>query len=240
WAASAKAKQSLSGGSYFYNALAELRQVTAADFTAQTPPPSLWYVARGTRALYARTAWDKSAFWGVFSSAPAVVSDHEHFSASNFVFTRGSDHLIVDPSTYGGYDTMSTNAITVDSDGLKGDYATTQTPWSEAELVWARGTADAVYAARSDFAKAFAFNGTPSDIPYAHREWVMLPEGEVVTIDRVQTKDTSHFMYLGFDVNSGGGGNLKLSGSTATATIGGSKVAIHAISLSGGTPAITQ
>jgi hypothetical protein len=240
WAASMKAKQSLGGGGYFYNALAELRAVTAADYTAQSPAPALWYVARGTRALYARSAWDAAAFWGVFSSAPAVVSDHAHFSASNFVFTRGADHLIVDPSTYGGYDTLSTNAITVDSDGLTGDYANTQTPWSEAELVWARGTADAVYAARSDFAKAFKFSGTPSDIPYAHREWVMLPEGEVVTIDRVHTADAAHAMYLGLNVNSGGGGKLAIAGSVATATIGASQVAIHAILLSGGTPTVTQ
>lgn len=240
WAASMKERQSIGGGGYFYNALAELRGVTAADFTTQTPAPALWYVARGTRALYARTAWDSTAFWGVFSSAPAVVSDHLHFSASNFVFSRGADHLIVDPSTYGGYDTLSTNAIAVDSDGLQGDYATTQTPWSEAELVWARGTTDAVYAARSDFANAFKFSGTASDIPYAHREWVMLPEGEIVTIDRVHTADAAHTMYLGFNVNSGGGGKLALAGSTATATIGGSQVAIHAINLSGGTPTITQ
>jgi MYXO-CTERM domain-containing protein len=240
WAASMKEKQSLGGGGYFYNALAELRGVTPADFTTQSPAPALWYVARGTRALYARSAWDSAAFWGVFSSAPTVVSDHGHFSASNFVFTRGADHLIVDPSTYGGYDTLSTNALTVDSDGLTGDYARTQTPWSEAELVWARGTADAVYAGRSDFAKAFKFTDKPSDIPYAHREWVMLPEGEVVTIDRVHTADAAHAMYLGLNVNSGGGGKLTLAGSTATATIGGSQIAIHAILLSGGSPTITQ
>ena len=240
YAAAMKQTQQLGGGDYFYNALAELRAVTPNDFTAQAPAPALWYVARGTRALYARSAWTRDAFWTVFSSAPEVVDDHQHFSASNFVFTRGKDHLIVDPSNYGEFDTFETNALTVDSDLLKEDYAQTQTPWSQAELVWARGTSDAVYAARSDFAKAFIFSDKPSDIPYAHREWVMLPEGEVVTIDRVHTADAQHAMYFGLHVNSGGGGKLKLSGSTATATIGNSEVALHAVALSGGTPAITQ
>jgi MYXO-CTERM domain-containing protein len=240
YAAQMKQKQSLDGGSYFYNALAELRAVTPLDFTSQMPAPALWYVARGTRALYARTSWDSSAFWSVFTGAPRVVDDHEHYSASNFVFSRGADHLIVDPSNYGEVDTFETNALSADSDVLKGDYADTQTPWSAAELVWARGTKDAVYAARSDFAKAFNFADTPSDIPYAHREWVMLPEGEIVTIDRVHTKDAAHNTYLGFHVNSGGGGKLKLSGATATATIGGSAVAIHAVKLSGGTAQITE
>jgi len=240
FAAAMKAKQALDGGTYFYNALAELRTVTPADYAAQSPAPALFYVARGTRALYARTAWDAAAFWSVFSSAPEVVDDHQHFSASNFVFSRGPDHLIVDPSNYGEFDTFENNAISVDSDNLKGDYAETQTPWSKAELVWARGTDDALYAARSDFAKAFIFSDTPSDIPYAHRDWVMLPEGEIITIDRVHTADANHAMYLGFHVNSGGGGKLKLDGTTASATIGASRVAIHAIALSGGKPVITQ
>ncbi|MET0791727.1 MAG: hypothetical protein ABW061_09425, partial [Polyangiaceae bacterium] len=240
YAAAMKQRQSLRGGDYFYNALAELRTVSPLDFTAQTPAPALWYVARGTRALYARTSWESDAFWSVFTSAPAVVDDHQHFSASNFVFSRGSDHLIVDPSNYGEFDTFETNALTADSDLLKEDYAQTQTPWSEAELRWARGTSDAVYAARSDFAKAFIFSDKPSDIPYAHREWVLLPEGEIVTIDRVHTADAQHAMYFGLHVNSGGGGKLELSGSTASATIGASQVVIHAVALSGGTPAITQ
>ena len=65
---------------------------------------------------------------------------------------------------------FATNAVSADSTVGQGDYAGTQTPWSEAELVWARGTADAVYAARSDFATAFNFSSTPSDIEYAHRD----------------------------------------------------------------------
>ena len=240
FAAAMKAKQSLAGGDYFYNALAELRSVAPLDFTTQTPPPPRWYVARGTRALYARSAWEPTAFWGVFTGAPAVVDDHQHFSASNFVFSRGADHLIVDPSNYGEFDTFETNALSVDSDILKGDYAGTQTPWSRAELTWARGTGDAVYAARSELAQAFIFSDTASDIPYAHREWVMLPEGEVVTIDRVHTADAAHMMYLGFHVNSGGAGKLKLDGSTASAKIGVSKMTIHAVQLSGGTAGISQ
>ena len=51
--------------------------------------------------MFARTSWTPDAFWGVFSSSPQVNSDHHHFSAGNFVMTRGADHLIVDPSNYG-------------------------------------------------------------------------------------------------------------------------------------------
>lgn len=238
WAAQMKQLQRVGGSGGIWNALAEIRSVTAADYRTQSPAPPLWYVARGTRAVYARTSWDPSAYWAVFSSPPEVVSDHHHFAAGNFVFSRGGDHLIVDPSNYGEPGTLETNAVAADSPGVGGDYAPSQTGWSEAELLWARGTDAAVYAARGDFAKAFKFSDTPSDIPYAHREWAFLPEGEIVTIDRVHTKDASHFMYLNFHTNTGA--TLALSGSTASGTVGGSKVAIHGVVLGGATPSIFQ
>jgi hypothetical protein len=223
---------------YIYNVLAEIRQVAPQDYRAQTPAPSLWYLARGTRTMYARTSWDASAFWGVFISIPGVVDDHIHWAASNFVFSRGADHLIVDPSQYGALGTLATNAVTADSAIVTGDYAPSQTPWSQAELVWARGTQSRVFAARADFATAFNFSSMRSDIPYAHREWTMLPEGEIVTIDRVRTGSASRGMYVNFHVNSEG--TLALSGGVATGTVGGSKVVVHGISLGGATPAIIR
>jgi MYXO-CTERM domain-containing protein len=238
WAAYLKQQQKPSGSTYIYNVLGELRAVAPQDYRAQTPAPALWYLARGTRAMYVRTSWDAGGFWGVFASAPSVNSDHQHFAAGNFVFNRGGDGLIIDSSNYGESDTHETNAVTADSAGLPGDYAQTQTPWSTAELRWARGTDDAVFAARSDFAHAFDFNGNPSDIPYAHREWAFLPEGEMVTIDRLQTGSASRSMYVTFHANTGG--TLALSGAVASGTVGASALAIHAVTLSGGTPAIHQ
>lgn len=238
WAAKMKELQAPGRSSFIWNAMAEIRAVTAEDYRAQSPAPPLWYVARGTRNVYARTSWDASAFWAVFSSPPQVNSDHHHHAAGNFVFSRGGDHLVVDPSNYGEPGTLETNAVAADSPGVSGDYAPSQTGWSEAELVWARGTDAAVYAARGDFAKAFKFSDTPSDIPYAHREWAFLPEGEIVTIDRVHTQDASHLMYLNFHTNTGG--TLAFAGATAIGTVGGSKVAIHPVVLAGGTPSVFQ
>jgi len=238
WMLYMKQQQRPAGSTYIWNVIAELRDVPPQDYRAQTPAPPLWYLSRGTRAMYARTGWDAAAYWAVFQSAPSVVSDHQHFGAGNFVFSRGGDHLIIDSANYGEPDTLETNAVTVDSAGLPGDYAKTQTPWSKAELVWARGTDAAVFAARADFAHAFDFNGKASDIPYARRDWVFLPEGEIVAIDRVRTGSTSRNMYVGFHANTAGA--LALSGGVASATVGGSKLAIHAAWISGGTPSITQ
>jgi hypothetical protein len=238
WAAAMIQTQKPARDPTIYGVLADARTVTPQDYRTQTPPASLWYLARGTRNMYVRSSWDPSAFWGVFSSSPQVVSDHQHFSASNFVFTRGADHLIVDPSPYGQVGTLTSNAVTADSAQVGGEYAPSQTDWSTAELRWARGSQSGVFGARSDFAKAFNFASKASDIPYAHREWVMLPEGEVVTIDRVQTGSSSKDMYVNFHSNTQG--TLKLSGSSATGTAGGSQVSIHLIYSSGGTPAVTQ
>jgi hypothetical protein len=242
WAAYMKQQQKPTQYStYFWNVLGELRQtaITGKDYRAQTPAPPLWYLSRGTRAMYTRTGWDAGAFWGVFASAPEVVSDHQHFGAGNFVFNRGGDGLIVDSSNYGEFDTHETNAIAVDTENT-GDYAGTQTPWSHAELVWARGTNDAVFAARSDFARAFDFSGKPSSLTYANRDWVMLPEGEVVTIDRVDTGSASRNMSLYFHANTGG--TLALgNGGVAAGTVGSSALAIHPIVLGGGaSPSISK
>jgi hypothetical protein len=232
-----KQSRKLQGG-FIWNALAEARAVTAADYRAQSPAPPLWYLARGTRTVFARTGWDAGAFFGVFSSPPQVVSDHHHFCAGNFVFSRGADHLIVDPSNYGEPGTLETNAPTVDSDRVTGDYAPSQTPWSQAELPWARASAAGVFAARGDYAKAFIFSSNASDIAYARRDWVMLPEGETVLIDRAATKDASHKLYVNFHANTAG--TLKLAGGLASGTVGGSQVVIHAVQAAGGTPVITQ
>ena len=238
WAAGMKALQIPDRSDFIWNALAELRAVTPSDYRRQTPAPPLWYLARGTRALYARTSWDASAFWAVFSSPPQVNSDHHHHAAGNFVFSRGGDHLMVDPSTYGEPGTLTTNAVAADSPNVKGAYAPSQTPWSRAELLWARSTDAAVYAARSDFAQAFRYAGTDSAIPYAHREWVFLPEGEIVIIDRVHTADSSHFMHVNLHTNTGG--TLAVTGRTATGTVGSSQVVIHPVVFSGGVASIQR
>ena len=111
-------------------------------------------------------------------------------------------------------------------------------------MPWARGTSDATYAARSDFAKGFNTETgsatTPTtDIPYAHREWVMLPEGEVVLIDRVDTGSATRNMYVTLHTNTGGGG-LALSNGVYQGKIGSSQVVIHPVSIEGATPVISQ
>ena len=138
---------------------------------------------------------------------------------------------------------MTANAVTCDSAVAQGDYKPSQTPWSQAVLTFARGTRSGVVAARGDFHTAFGIGETPSDIPFALRDWVFLPEGEIVTIDRVDTGASARKTYLRFRTPA----HLKLArGATATTAgarlatgvVGRSAIAIHSVKLSGGTPVV--
>ncbi len=228
------------------NLLAGVRNVAPVNYVSTSPP--LWYLARGTRTLYGRSDWTPGAFWSVFTSAPQVNGDHHHREAGNFVFSRGGDHLVVDGGTYGSFSTLPGNAPTADSAGVTGSYAPSQTGWSAAELLWARSSAPGVLAARGDYAKAFFFpsgtcqapNNLCSDIPYAHREWVFLPEGEIVTIDRVRTGASSRSLYVNLHTNTQRAPATPLAfaaNGSAVGTSGGSQVVITPVFLSpGGEP----
>ena len=150
-------------------------------------------------------------------------------SASGFVFSRGADPLIVDPSPYGSRSTLTGNAMTVDSDVVQGKYKPSQTPWSVADLRWARGTASGVVAARADVAGAFRFSEVPSDMPLAHRDWVFLPEGETIAVDRVVTGVPTSNVYVRFRTPAA----LTLAAAgghpVARGQVGASALAIHAV-----------
>ena len=194
--------------------------------------------ARDAADVRAHRVDDPNAFWGVFMSAPQLVSDHQHFAASNFVFTRGADHLDRRPVALRRLRDLRDQRRHRGLDRAAGRLRQTQTPWSEAELLWARGTADATFAARSDFAKAFDLSDTPSDIPYAHREWVMLPEGEVVA-DRSRAHERAEPQHVRHAPHEHRRRRSDASNGVYSGTVGGSKVAIHAVLLSGGTPSVS-
>jgi hypothetical protein len=237
WAQYVRQRRNLRGDNV-WNALAELRKVSPQDYRAQTPTPPLWYLARGVGNLYVRTSWREDALWAVFLSG-TPTADHAHYAASSFVLSRGGDHLIVDSANYTQFSTLGSNGIAVDT-SAPGGYARTQGPWGVPTMPWVRATSDGVFAARSDFARAFAYNGTPSEIKYAQRDWVMLPEGEIVAIDRVRTDNASRSMYLSFHANTGGALALDPTGGIAVGKVGDSQLAIHRVRLSGGTPAIVK
>ena len=242
WAASLRRRLDLGHyGPPVFDALVEARGVKPADPYGAGRVP--WFLARGTRTVYARSAFDTSAFWSVFSSPPRLVDDHQHVDASNFVFSRGADTLVVDPSPYGARSTLTSNAISVDSTAVKGDYQPSQTCWSEADLPWARGTRGGVVAARADVARAFIYSEVPSDVPLARRDWTFLPEGEIVLIDRAITGGPARNLYIRFRTQAtltlGPDGNHP-GAFLARGTSGASSLAVHEVlSRPAATPTVT-
>jgi MYXO-CTERM domain-containing protein len=187
-----------------------------------------WYVTAGTGTLFARTRWDDSAVWFVAKCHASIDLDHRHPDAGNFVLSRGKDDVIVDPSPYGTRSTLTSNAPTVVSPQLPASYKPSQGYWSE-RTGWDFATqrASGVVAARCDYADQYKFQERPSDVSFARRDFVLVPtadgkDAQLVLIDRAQASE----MNLRFRTP----GTLALAGTTATATVGGSKLVVEGTS----------
>lgn len=206
------------------------------------PPRDKWptvYLAPATGTLYARTRWDDHAIWLVTACKGAIDVDHRHPDAGNFVLSRGKDDVIVDPSPYGSHSTLTSNAPTVASAQLPKDYVPSQGGWGEKTgLDFASQRASGVVAARCDYSDQYRFQDRPSDIPDALRDLVLVPSADgtsaaLVVIDRATTGDPARGMDLRFRTT----GHLVLAGTTATATVGGTKLVIAPVG-DAGKPAI--
>ena len=216
----------------FLDALAEARAVAPVDLGG--PNASKWYVASGTRRLYMRSGWEPTASWAEFQSSPHKVPDHEHADASNLTFYRGADALVIDPSPYGSLSTLTGNSLTVESNAVGDEYKPSQAVWDNAsELPWARSGQSGIVAARGDIAKAFV-SGAKADVPFARREMVFLPEGDIVLVDRARTDDAARGLRVRLHAPTA----FTLVGSGAKADVGGSTLRIQGVVLGGQTPTV--
>ncbi len=215
-------------------AMAEIRATAPVDFVASKPPT--FFLARGTRNLYARSSWDADAFYTVFTSAPRLGPDHQQFNASSFIFTRGGDNLIADPSPYGSLSTFTGNAMAVDSQTVEPDYRPGQGHYGKADLPWARGFESGVVAARADVSMAFADYQDKTDVPFAKRDYAFLPNGEVITIDRARTDAPARGMAVRWRSMA----TLTLTADGARGSVGASELVIHQVARSGGTPEVRK
>ena len=216
-------------------ALAEARMPAAQPFPANA---ATYYIAPGSRTLYARSDWSASATWMVSQCASRRVSDHMFNDAGNVVLARGADQLIVDPTPYGGFSTLSGNGPTVSSPHFPPEYQPGQGWWGTDQTVdftWARQTASGVIAARCDYDGQFRFQDMPSDIQSATRDLVLIPNqggATLVLVDDIQGADTSRPMMLRLrspSQFSGGGG-------TWTATVGSSDLVVQSPFATSGAP----
>jgi hypothetical protein len=219
------------------DALAEANAPAPKAFPTTAPT---WYYVPGSRTLFARTDWSNKAIWMASRCAPNRVPDHMWVDAGNVVLTRGADHLVVDPTPYGGFSTLTGNAPTVVSPQLPSDYQPSQASWGKdanVDFRWARQTQSGVVAARCDYAGQYQFQDNASDVPRAMRDLVMIPYGQgnaalVVVDDTVGANST------GLDIRFHSMNTFAGAGATSRAHVGGSDLVAQLASSSGGTPSL--
>ncbi|MCE9574519.1 MAG: hypothetical protein K8W52_15330 [Deltaproteobacteria bacterium] len=223
-------------GFLLFGALAQARTPQAMPFPADAPT---WYYAAGSRTVYARSDWSAKAIWFVSQCAPQRGFDHMFDEAGGFVMSRGSDHLLVDPTPYGSLSSLNGNAPTVASPQLPAAYQPSQGFWgtdADVDFRWARQTKSGVVAARCDYTGAFRFQDTASDIPSAVRDFVMVPDAAgnatLVLIDDIVGSDTSRPMLLQLrSLGDFTGGGTEV----ARASVGGSDVVVQSAFATAGT-----
>jgi hypothetical protein len=94
-----------------------------------------------------------------------------------------------------------------------------------------------VAAGRCDYADQFRGSDTPSDVPHALRDFVLVPHdggGTVVLVDRVVTGAAERGLHVRVRTPS----VLALSGDRATSTLGASSLAISTLWSTSGTPSV--
>jgi hypothetical protein len=216
-------------------AIAEARMPSPTAFPSNA---ATYYVATGSRTLYARSDWSATATWMVSQCASRRISDHMFNEAGNVVLARGADQLIVDPTPYGGFSTLTGNGPTVASPHFPSDYQPGQGWWgtdTTVDFTWARQTQSGVVGARCDYDGQYRFQDMPSDIASATRDLVLVPYtggAVLVLVDDIMGADTTRPMLLRLrspSQFSGGGGTWK-------ATVGGSDLVVQAPFMTAGAP----
>ena len=223
-------------------ALAEAR-VPAAS--ALPDNASTWYYAPGTRVLHGRSDWSPEASWLVTRCMESQrAHDHVAYDAGNLVWSRGADHLVIDPSPYGSLSSLTGNAPTMESPAFATDdrldaYVPSQGAWGTANTVgfdWGRQTASGVTAARCNWRGQLYFRElAPAGVSAALRDVIMVPwngDAATIVIDRVD--GAVHPLQLRFRSLA----NLALAGRSATGTVGNTSLSVHLAYASGGTPTV--
>lgn len=217
-----------------YGALAAANAVKPAPVPRDTWPT--YYIARGVGTMYARSHWTRDAVWTALQCNKTIDVDHVHPNAGNFVLSRGSDDVIVDPSPYGTLSSLTSNAPTVESAQLPPDYKPSQAYWSlKTGFKWAHQTASGVVVARCDYADQYKFQDNPSDVPAAQRDIVVFPwdkgkNAVAIVVDRAASGAAARGLHLRFRTTA----SLTADGAGASGDRGGSSVSIRTLWASGG------
>ena len=196
------------------------------------------YFAAGIGTLYARFDWtDEGVWFGAMCSRVRDV-DHMHPNAGNFVLSRGTDAVIVDPSPYGTLSSLTSNAPTIESRVLPADYKPSQGYWSKTTgFQWIRQLGrGGILLARCEYADQFHLQDTPSDVSLAERDFVVVPgnngrDAVVLLVDRAKSAGPDLGMHLRFRTLA----NLASNSENYVGSIGNTRLTIRQLFATSGT-----
>jgi hypothetical protein len=219
-----------------FRSLAEAARVAPVDVPRAAWPDT--YFAKGTGALYVRFNWSDTSVWFAAVCSPVRDVDHMHPNAGNFVLSRGGDDIIVDPSPYGTLSTLTSNAPTVESGVLPAEYLPSQAYWgagTQFSFIRQLGRSG-VLAARCDYAQQYRIQDTPSDVPMAQRDFIVVPANDgqdvaLVVIDRATTPGAQRGLHLRFRALA----DLEESADGYVGRLGATRMQILALESSSGT-----
>ncbi len=218
-----------------FPALAEAERVTPVAYPREASPKT--YFARGTSILYTHSGWSSQGIWFVAPCSGTIDVDHTHANAGSFVLSRGSDDIIVDPSPYGTLSSLTSNAPTVVSDNLPAEYLPSQAFWGrKTGFRWVRTPETGIVAARCDYADQYRIQETPSDIPLAYRDLLLIPYRDrtgaesalLFVLDRTRGRTPAQSLHLRFRSPA----KLELNAATASGKVGSSMAHVRRLATS--------
>jgi hypothetical protein len=207
-----------------FGALAAATSGPAEDVSAGLPTT---FTAAVAGNYYVRSGWDAQASYAAFQCGAQLVPDHTGHKATNFVFSRGTDDLVIDSQPYGA-ETLAANAVAVDFGRSPSEYSPFQSPWNQAtHLDWTVQSTSGVSIARCNYRDAFRVTWEPtSTVQAAMRDFLFVPHGNnasVVLIDRVRVENPAHQAHLRFRSP----GKFEPLGDRFVSAIGGSRLVLQ-------------
>ena len=223
-----------------FRSLAQAEMVEPVEFPRSQSPSR--YFATGSGTLYVRFNWSDDGAWFAAPCSRARDVDHMHPNAGSFVLSRGRDDIIVDPSPYGTLSSITSNAPTSESGNLPAEYQPSQAFWAtRTRFDWIWQAADGLLVARCDYADQYRIQDTPSDVPMALRDFIVVPlkEGRdvvAIVVDRARTPGPAKALHLRFRTLA----DLSLRDGAYVGTQGRTRLTIRSVTASTGQPELRR
>ncbi|HTE52956.1 MAG TPA: heparinase II/III family protein [Kofleriaceae bacterium] len=197
-------------------------------------PKVLGYHLAGPGQTFVRSSWKDSAVWVAFQAGPRVAIDHQHNDQGHFEMWRGRDALISDFGDESAYATINHNSILIDDGGKVIRYSPNQSIYGKKSrtIRWHdSGTAAVMVGDITDsWDPKCVLNGcSDRAVTKVIRTLVYVRPNVLVTDDQVELTEDGTGVTWEAHVRTA----PEVTGSRATAVVGGSRVDMYAIAPDG-------